>query len=177
MTCYSLYCNCTFPSICSAGWPWVWLPLPTACTFPPISTLSYWLDLAWGEWLMRWMLSLILALPGLSQWKENLYTLHHWTLNALPPPQIVLLVSHVTREVGGLHKNSQTPLTAVSFRAYMRSLLSAHVSHLLFWPALYLLYHSYYGNSHVIKVIISLNFLGMRYHPCATFPGNPHSVV
>ena len=32
------------------------------------------------------------------------------------------------------------------------------------------LYHSYYGNSHVIKVIISLqNFLGIRYHPCATF--------
>ena len=33
------------------------------------------------------------------------------------------------------------------------------------------LYHSYYGNSHVIKVIIFhlLNFLGIRYQPCATF--------
>ena len=32
------------------------------------------------------------------------------------------------------------------------------------------LYHSYYGYSHVIKVIISLlNFLGIRHHPSATF--------
>ena len=32
------------------------------------------------------------------------------------------------------------------------------------------IYISYYGNSHVIKVIISLqNFLGISYHPCVTF--------
>ena len=32
------------------------------------------------------------------------------------------------------------------------------------------LYHNYNGNSHAIKVIISLlNFLGIRYHHCATF--------
>ena len=32
------------------------------------------------------------------------------------------------------------------------------------------LYHRYNGNSHVIKVIISLlNFLWIRYHPWATF--------
>ena len=31
-------------------------------------------------------------------------------------------------------------------------------------------YHTYYGCSHVIKVIISqLNFLRIRYHPCVTF--------
>ena len=32
------------------------------------------------------------------------------------------------------------------------------------------LYHSNYGNSDVIKMIISLlNFLGIRYHPCTAF--------
>ena len=32
------------------------------------------------------------------------------------------------------------------------------------------LYHRYYGNSHVIKVNISLlNFLGIQHHPSATF--------
>ena len=55
------------------------LPLhfPTVSTFLPISTRFYSLDLAWKEWLMRWMLALPSAPPRGESSKPYIFIFLH----------------------------------------------------------------------------------------------------